>query len=118
MRFLYGLFIGVLQGTGEAVIGTNEGVIRTRTVKRLIRSSRWDTEAVLSVIGTPWAPDGGGDDKPIAIRIPRPAEDEGIPAEAVGVPVDVQAAAALDWAPAPGGGATSHATAAADGRGR
>ena len=49
-------------------------------------------------------------------RIRAAVEDEGIPTQPMGVPADVQRAAALGWAPAPGGGRAGNADAAEDGR--
>ena len=50
----------MLDRSGELVLANAEGhVIKARTVKRLVVSSRWDKEMLDNIKGSPWAPVDG-----------------------------------------------------------
>ena len=68
-KFEYGMFVGVLERSGEAVISTRTGCIKARTVKRLVEDSRWKADFVQNMIGTHWAPLGDDKERPVGIRI-------------------------------------------------
>ena len=57
-KFQDGVMLGVIQRTGEIVIGTPLGAVRARTIKRLPEDKRWRADLVKGVIGLPWAPEG------------------------------------------------------------
>ena len=40
--------------SAECLIGDADGVFRAREIRRLGPQDRWDTEAIISVIGVPW----------------------------------------------------------------
>lgn len=71
-RFAYGTFVGVMANTGEFIVSTDRGAVRARTVRRVPESDRWRREDILNIVGTPWAPEGGDAELPIAIRIGDP----------------------------------------------
>ena len=72
VRFRYGVFLGMVAETGEFIIGTPDGAVRARSVRRLVESDRWDAALVLSTPGTPWAPAGGEVEQPLSVRIGGP----------------------------------------------
>ena len=39
-KFEYGIFVGVLERSGEAIISTEAGMVKARTVKRLLEENR------------------------------------------------------------------------------
>ena len=64
--------MGTLMRTGETIIGTDAGALRVRTVRRMPEDKRWSKEAVNNIKGTPWAPSGDEEEKPIGVRIDLP----------------------------------------------
>lgn len=58
----------------EHNIGTNEGVIRTRDIKRLPRSERYHIDYLRSVVGIPWQPRGQDSEYPFFV-FPSPLMD-------------------------------------------
>ena len=51
-----GAWLGVIERTEEAMIGTNVGVAKCRTVSRLPGEKQWNRELVLQMNGSPWQP--------------------------------------------------------------
>ena len=49
-----GFFLGTWWRTGEAVIGTPEGILRAGTIRRVGGHRRWDREGLEQVRGVPW----------------------------------------------------------------
>ncbi len=54
-RFKYGIYLGVHPTSSEAYIATENGAMKARTVRRLIRDNRWDPEMIAAIKGVPWA---------------------------------------------------------------
>ena len=92
---LLGLEFG-LQGytlSGETIVGTLKGVMRTRTVRRKAAERRWSVENLRLVTGVPWQPAPGDDvventmpslelpvaDPEVEIRRPEVREKEYVP---------------------------------------
>ena len=78
------VWLGVIDSTGEVLVGTEIGVVRARDIKRYADAKdRWDNDQVAKVKGTPWQPVPGkdGDRVPIRVRLaedpepPRPPEE-------------------------------------------
>ena len=72
--------------SGESIIGTLSGVIKSKTLRRLPEEQRWCAEYVLSIRGVPSnpVPGVGGDHIPIEVGGSRHAErgeDEHAPAQ-------------------------------------
>ena len=62
-RWETGFFFGIKEESGEVIIGTEEGVIKTRSFKR--RGSdeeRWSYEGLEKMKGSPWEPIPGRED--------------------------------------------------------
>ena len=50
------IWLGVDDNNGEAFVGTTEGVIRARTIRRLQPDFKYDEQLLNQPHGTPWAP--------------------------------------------------------------
>ena len=69
-RWASGIWLGIREESGEAIIGTNKGVIKVRTVRRKgSEAERWDVGATDSMVGTPWEPQPGVDSMEIQAKI-------------------------------------------------
>ena len=74
-KFLPGIYLGQSLRTDESLIGTSNGVVRARTVRRLPEGDRKDRELLLSVKGSLWKPvpaDETLDEAPARIHLPVP----------------------------------------------
>ena len=80
-KFQDGVMLGVIQRTGEIIIGTPLGAVRTRTIKRMPEDKRWKADLVKGVVGLPWAPEGDDKEKPIAIQIKVEVPQLDVPSE-------------------------------------
>ena len=56
-----GVFLGYRTLSGETIVGTSKGVMRTRTVRRKPAEERWSVENLRLVTGVPWQPAPGDD---------------------------------------------------------
>ena len=75
--------------SNEAIIGTEEGVIKVRTVRRKgTHAERWDMDQLNRIRGTPWEPQPGSGSQEIRAKIRPIRQDEPAPARIPeGVPV-------------------------------
>ncbi len=48
------VYLGVKSASGEIVVGTNEGVWKTRTVRRRPAEERWSSANMDTIVGVPW----------------------------------------------------------------
>ena len=64
-----GLFLGIIMGSTEKIIGTPEGVVKCRTVLRMPLAERWSKVDVKAMKGLPWKPHHEDDDAAIAPEI-------------------------------------------------
>eukprot|EP00969_Alexandrium_andersonii_P244086 10784824-Alexandrium_andersonii.AAC.1 len=55
MRFEKGIWLGKNTKTNEHLIGMGDGVVTTRTVRRLAVNDQTDVEALAGMTGVPWA---------------------------------------------------------------
>ncbi len=53
-RFLEGVYLGISQRNGEYFIGTHDGVLGSRTIKRHPYEQRWDFDFINNIKGVPW----------------------------------------------------------------
>ena len=53
-RYVYGTWIGIVQKTGEAIIGNSSGVFPSTSIRRLPVDERWSEEAIKAITATPW----------------------------------------------------------------
>ena len=57
VRWLNGVYLGMLDRTDEHLIGTPEGVIQVHTISRTCTTEQqWDNYEMLKVKGVPWEP--------------------------------------------------------------
>jgi len=73
-----GIYLGKKATTGETIIGTAEGIFRTRTVRKKPAEDRWDQKHMDMIGGTPWrtqpeVEDADGERLPTELR-PEKAE--------------------------------------------
>ena len=54
-RWREGIFLGIRGESGELIVGTNEGTVKARTLRRHGREEdRWKTESWDKICGVPW----------------------------------------------------------------
>ena len=58
VRWEEGVFLGCKATTGEKIIGTLDGVVRARTVRRRPEEERWNQDNLKWVRGVPWRDSG------------------------------------------------------------
>lgn len=77
-RWEIGVGLGLVGTTGEYVIGTNEGIIKVRTLKPIVeRAEKWNAKCISECKGTPWQPSPGIDSRNIPTHVVLP--DTAIP---------------------------------------
>ena len=79
-----GLWLGHTKSSNEAVIGTNEGVVRAYAIRRKEEGQRWCAARIRNLQGTPQQPDPSkaGISIPVSVRFdPRGSDDEAIPTQ-------------------------------------
>ena len=64
-----GIYLGTHERTEESMIGTRNGVIKCRTMDRMVAIERWNQEVVLGMKGTTWEPVPGSDSQHILVNI-------------------------------------------------
>ena len=71
-----GLWLGHARSSNEALIGTENGVVRAWAVKRRQEEERWDAKRILEMQGTPARPNpqSPGVDVPVHIHLPQESE--------------------------------------------
>ena len=55
-KFASGIFLGLERRSNESIIGTEGGVYKARTVRRLKPDAQWDAESINKINGTPYEP--------------------------------------------------------------
>ena len=69
-RWASGIWLGIRDESGEVIIGTDEGVIKCRTVRRKgTKEERWASGQVENMKGTPWEPEPGREEGEVAVRL-------------------------------------------------
>ena len=74
-----GIYVGVKGLSDERIVGTPEGVFRTRTTQRTPIEERWNAEASGLVGGVPWLLNGQdekADGEPLDAEPLKPMSDE------------------------------------------
>ena len=73
LRWSTGIWLGVLDASQEFVIGTTEGCIKVRDVRRYgSPQERWSREEFDKFQGTPWEPVPGRTGAKINVRVQAP----------------------------------------------
>ena len=77
-RWESGIWLGLRDETNEAIIGTPDGCIKSRDVRRYgSEEEKWDQDKFMSMSGVPWEPIPGmkSCDIRFKIAVPRMEED-------------------------------------------
>ena len=86
-----GVYLGIRAVSGEIIVGTGEGIFRTRTVRRKPLETRWSNENTLMIGGVPWktSPEEEGDGLPLkgVIRLEAKQMDKEQEEAVLGTPV-------------------------------
>ena len=76
-RWRTGVFLGVQDSTNEVILGTPEGCVKARTIRRRSTpADRWGRASFDSIVGSPWALVPGRNDATLRPRVTFPAERE------------------------------------------
>ena len=76
-RWSRGVYLGINDRTGEVVIGTENGITKARTFRRIADpKERWNREELDKVKQPPWEPEPGREDGEIRIRVGIPEEPD------------------------------------------
>ena len=93
-RFSSGIFLGLQAKSNEAIIGTETGVYKARTLRRLAPDAKWDIEYLKKMVGTPYEPVPGRPGEGITMGKPEDANMEkqddqaGVDAELAEIPTN------------------------------
>ena len=74
VRWQRGIWYGVIDTTGESIIGTKDGVIKVRDVRSMEEAEAWNQQWFNDVRGTPWEPIPGRGGIEIRSRVMLPEE--------------------------------------------
>ena len=75
LRYVPGVWLGIRPQTSEVSVGTDKGVFKARSIRRMSDDSKWSAEAISNIKGTPWKPCDFDDSDKIRVRMPEPADD-------------------------------------------
>ena len=75
-RFYKGIWLGKCTSTGESFIGIAGRIVRSRTIRRLAGTNRYDAQLMDTITGTPWNPTPPIGFQPAFILPPTPASTE------------------------------------------
>ena len=90
-RWEDGVYLGIMDGTGETIVGTENGITKAKDFRRkAIKGERWNKEATKEMQGTPSQPDAGRTGTGIPIRVSIPACED-IPLDEVVPPREEEA---------------------------
>ena len=73
-----GHFLGFWWRTGEAIIGTGDGIVKAATIRRVGAHRRWDAQSLHAVQGVPWKRDPKQEDGEFDVKIRWLTQDEKI----------------------------------------
>ena len=68
-RWGEGFYLGKVWRTGEAAIGTKNGVVKAGTIRRVGAHRRWDAQGLEKIQGVPWKWNPDSDDAPRELRL-------------------------------------------------
>ena len=69
-RWVFGTFLGLRLESGESLVGTPDGVFKTRSVRRRTEDVRWSVKAIEELKGVPWKPYQFSDSDRLLIKMP------------------------------------------------
>ena len=76
-----GIWMGILEESGENIIATADGCIKVRSIRRKAPEDRWSNALLDQVKGSPWEPVPGHPDREIKtkVMIATPAAEMEVP---------------------------------------
>ena len=77
MRWDNGIWFCIADRTGEAIIGTKDGVIKVRDVRSMEETEAWNVGRFNDVRGAPWEPIPGREGIEIKSRVVIPVDRTG-----------------------------------------
>ena len=75
-RWGSGVWLGIREESNEVFVGTDEGVVKCRSIRRKAGQDRWDKDLFNSIKGTPWEPTPGRLTTEVPINVRVPDEDQ------------------------------------------
>jgi hypothetical protein len=82
-RWATGVYLGASEDSPEVLIGTPEGVLKVRSIRRQgSAEDRWNTDLIMGILGVPWQPSPGVNTFEIKSNVQFPTdipEDETVP---------------------------------------
>ena len=76
-KWHHSVWLGIMDGSGEKIIGTAAGCVKARSIKRKPEAERWDVEMMKSLRGTPWEVVPGHKDRALRCRVIMDRTDRG-----------------------------------------
>ena len=76
-RWKKGIWLGIVPTTSETIVGTPDGVFKTRSIRRKPDSDKWNLEEIQAIRGVPWKTTDFEDSDKLRIGLP----DVGEPGE-------------------------------------
>ena len=95
------IWLGVDDSNGESFVGTTEGVIRARTIRRLQQDFKYDEQLLNQQHGTPWAPKHPTQHEP-AFALPLPEVRPSMADQATSTDAEAQQQLMSESTPRPG----------------
>ena len=85
IKWQVGIYLGIVRRSDESFIGTPDGVVKARSVKRLSREERSDAALFNAIRGSPWQPTPGKDslEVPVRIQLPHVVDTSSLPPKPV-----------------------------------
>ena len=68
-RWEEGIWLGVQEVSGDHIIGTAAGCLKTKDLRRKPQEDRWRSEDMKKMKGTPWEPVPGHPDRELKSRV-------------------------------------------------
>ena len=68
-RWEEGIWLGIQEVSGEHIIGTEEGCLKTKDIRRKPQEDWWKIENMRKMKGTPWEPIPGHPDRALKSRV-------------------------------------------------
>ena len=68
-RWEDGIWLGIHEASGEHIIGTKDGCLKAKDIKRKPEADRWMLEDVQNMKGTPWEPVPGHPDRELKSKV-------------------------------------------------
>ena len=93
VRFASGIFLGLQRRSNEVIVGTESGVFKARTIRRMAPDQKWNIEFIKKMVGTVYEPVPGRPGETITMGADMdgavvPRQEEGEPSEVINITVN------------------------------